>query len=233
MITCSPSEPAQIIEALGSLGRVEPIPVDYMFFSCAHFQNLPVMVARKAFPSDYLSSQEDGRLHKDSITLESNPGFSFLLLELELYPFVTEKGLLRRSYRTTSVSYNTQVIGRLITLYTKGVCTLVSPSIDHTPKILLGMYEYFRDDKHQSDVTRPGPAKAWYKPTVNEWMRHWAQGVPGIGPTRADDLLGLFQSPINMVNATIEQLMLVKGVGEPLATRIYKFFRSTYRPRRK
>jgi Fanconi anemia group M protein len=51
------------------------------------------------------------------------------------------------------------------------------------------------------------------------------EGVPGVGPTTASKVLTHFRSPLAFMNASIEKLMEVPGLGKKKAERIYSCIR--------
>lgn len=59
-------------------------------------------------------------------------------------------------------------------------------------------------------------------PSVPEEMiaQHVVEGAPGVGPSRAKDLLAEFETPIGVFSADIDDLQQVSGIGESTAEKI-------------
>ena len=64
----------------------------------------------------------------------------------------------------------------------------------------------------------------WNCPYSNQYFPQYAE--EGIGPTRAKALLRQFGSLKGVQNATVEELLLVKGMTRPAAEAIERYFQS-------
>ena len=64
-----------------------------------------------------------------------------------------------------------------------------------------------------------------------EWQYlFWLQSIPGVGELRAKNLMFAFPTPLELVNATKEQIEKVEGFGKKTAQGVYDFFRKPNNP---
>jgi ERCC4-type nuclease len=64
--------------------------------------------------------------------------------------------------------------------------------------------------------------------TVQEMIRRVAESLPSIGPKQAIELLKYFKTVKRIINANIDELQEVKGIGERKASLIYKVVNEPY-----
>lgn len=71
-----------------------------------------------------------------------------------------------------------------------------------------------------------------YKPkaeTVDDMILRVVASLPNVGSSKAVKLMRKFKTIINLVNASVEEIMEVEDVGEKTARMIYDLFRAEYR----
>jgi DNA excision repair protein ERCC-4 len=159
------------------------------------------VVERKTF-SDFSASVCDGRFFRQACRLASSPQRSVLILE--------------GSSAGRSALSREALQGALITLsVVLGVPLL--RALDGEESARLMCYVSRQLSRHiRGAVSRHG-----YRPKGKRKQQlHILQGLPGIGPTRAERLLKAFGSVADVFAATEEELAAVDGFGNTTATRI-------------
>ena len=66
--------------------------------------------------------------------------------------------------------------------------------------------------------------------TLAEKQIYFISGLPNVGYELAKRLLEYFKTPKNVVNASIEELQKVKGIGEKTANEVFTIINSEYNP---
>jgi ERCC4-type nuclease len=218
MILISPSEPAGLREALGASSS--PLCEEKGADILAPTGKGLLGIQRKEVPSDFLASIEDGRLARELPLLSRGVDFPILLLE-GMFIYDTED-CLRVGGRPTR--YKRLGIKRLLrsVFYSHGVYIEHSGGLSETPTVVNEVIDYFSHD-HTSLSTRPKLQGLWGKPTLNEQICYFYQGVPGIGVVLAQSLAKIFPKPADLVIASLDDLKAVTHVGKQRAARIYKF----------
>lgn len=97
--------------------------------------------------------------------------------------------------------------------------TVLSTSPQATAKILK-----FWETNELPDVERMRGAP----PSEKEEPRFILEGIGGLGPSKAKNLLADFETVENVVNASPDDLKQVSGIGEKTANLIYNTFRKKY-----
>jgi len=64
--------------------------------------------------------------------------------------------------------------------------------------------------------------------SMDDKIRYVAEGIAGIGPSRAISLLKHFKTIRNLSNASIEELAQVEGIGKITALKIFQVLNSAY-----
>jgi len=218
MILISPSEPAELREALGAISSpfCEEKGADVLVPTAKGLLG----VQRKEIPSDFLASMENGRLARELPLLSRGVDFPILLLE-GIFIYDTDD-CLRVGGRPTR--YNRLGIKRLLrsVFYSHGVYVEHSGGLSETPTVVKELTDYFSHD-HTSLFTRPKLQGLWGKPTPNEQICYFYQGVPGVGVILAQGLAKIFPKPADLVTASPDDLKAIPQVGKQRAARIYKF----------
>ena len=75
--------------------------------------------------------------------------------------------------------------------------------------------------KEQEEITKDFSAHGEKKTATLEGAREYlVSSLPGVGPRLAKALLDHFKTPLRVMNATIDELSLVEGMGIKRAERI-------------
>lgn len=203
----SPAEPAVLREAGTQNSIAEEYGADVLIPGNGFFLG----VQRKAFPGDFLSSLNDGRLHSSLIKLTK---CEVRVLLLEGRPSWTTSGFLVSDYAQFS---RAQLRGLLMSAhYELGVHTLWTDSLTDTIDVLRDLSRWASKDRHDSLFSRPGVND----PYMNR--RKWSdedravfvlQGFDGIGPELARRIYRHFGRLPLRWDATEDELGEVNGLG--------------------
>jgi len=218
MILVSPSEPAELRETLGATSS--PLCEEKGADILAPTGKGLLGIQRKEVPSDFLASLEDGRLARELPLLTKGVDFPILLLE-GMFIYDTED-CLRVGGRPTR--YKRLGIKRLLrsVFYSYGIYVEHSSGLSDTPTVVKELIDYFGHE-HTSLFTRPKLQGLWGKPTPNEQICYFYQGVPGIGVVLAQTLAGVFPCPAGLVTASLDDLKSIPGIGKQRAERTFGF----------
>ena len=105
-----------------------------------------------------------------------------------------------------------------------GVPILFSQNPQETADLLITIAKREQLERNKSVAVRLDQ-----KPrTIAEMQQFLVEGLPAVGPTLAKNLLKYFKSPINIFNASLEDLQKVDGVGEKKAEIIKKILESLF-----
>ena len=218
MILISPSEPIELRQALGAVNNVlcEGLGADII----ASTPKGLLGVQRKETPSDFLASLEDGRLCRELPLLVNGVDLPILLLEGR-FSFDADNHL-RIGSRPTR--YTRQGISNLIRSisYCSGLSIEYSTSLTDTPSVVKELID-FLGREHKSLLKRPNLQGLWGKPTANEAMGYFYQGVPGIGVVLSQSLMKVFPAPADLINASLEDLKALPQIGKQRAERLHLF----------
>ena len=207
--------------ALGGLAVSENLPFDFLLLT----ERGPIPVERKKFPSDFLASVEDGRFSSECAAMRDMSEFCFVIAEGK--PRYKNNRLMR-GRRTTR--YNRAGFRNLCRSleFVEGCKIEWSSDTIDTVEILKELQGYFDKEKHLSFKARPKLHTAWHElgPTYEQRFLFWLQGCgAGIGPANAIVLAKKFNTPQDLHNAEIHDIIECRGVGQTLATSIYNFLR--------
>jgi len=95
-----------------------------------------------------------------------------------------------------------------------------------TAAILANLYR-----RAESSERKTGPPV--FKPKASsssEELLRVAASLPGVGVQRARRLLERFKTLQALANASVREIMETEGIGEVTAERIYKAFRTEFKP---
>ena len=160
-----------------------------------------VAVERKTF-RDFTESMKDGRIFDQLYRLKSTYEVPILILEGRRPP---------ANFRLESF-YG--AIASVVADF--GVTVLMAVDARHVAEILVAI------SKRECQEGRV-PKIRFYKPTMTkeERMRYIVEGLPEVSAVLARRLLDHFGSVHAIFNATVEELMQVRGIGKEKAERIY------------
>jgi len=218
MILISPSEPAALREALGAV--TSPLCEDKGTDILAPTGKGLLGIQRKEIPCDFLASLEDGRLARELPLIVRGVDFPILLLEGEFFYDTDDR--LRISGRPTR--YNRLGIKRLLrsVFHSHGVYVEFSADLSETTTVVKELIDYF-GHTHTSLLARPKLQGLWGKPTPNEQIRYFYQGIPGVGVVLAQTLAGVFPSPVGLLTASLNDLKTISAIGTRRAGQIFGF----------
>ena len=192
---------AGVIEALESFEEVE-LAVERMPLGDYEVDG-KLLFERKTLP-DLTISITDGRLFSQAIRLAQCSKPAALILEGTAAD-LKDCGMTRESIQ-----------GALIHLtLVLGIPILRSISPAETARLMLYAARQIRV------VAQGGIQRAGYRPKGKRKRQLFIlQGLPGIGPKRAEELLNTFGSIESVLSATEDQLARVPGIGPETAERI-------------
>jgi len=161
------------------------------------------MTVERKTARDFLISIIDLRLFNQVAKLKKNCSKPFLLIEGNPY--------------ATGLDFDPRAIsGAILSIQTAWQLPVVfSRSIEHSVEILVSVG---RQDDIVTDVV---PLRGGYRPKkLKSRQLYLLQGLPDVGPKLAKRLLDHFQTVIRVMNATVEELIEVEGVGKARAAKM-------------
>lgn len=182
-----------------------------------------VGIERKKIPGDLLSSVEDGRLRRELIAIRDECNFAVLLLHGSIR--YDKNGNVRVGKRT--IHWTDKGIRNLKrTIQWVEGCFIEEAHDDYELVQVVNELQTYLDEKHHFSLKgRPGIQKTWIVPTKKEHVIHFYDGLPGIAPVRARMLADHFSNPIQLYEASVEDISSIKGFGKQVAQQIYNFIR--------
>lgn len=211
----SPSEPAQI-KALGKVSGVpERFGVDVLIVA----QGLRTGIQRKKFPDDLMSSLADGRLYSQ---LPKMASLDRSIIIFEGYGKWTLDGELVHNYTRNFSRAQFRALQFSI-MWEFGVHSLTVRDIKETCEAMVALESWAQKKDHTSLRTRPGaPKDGWGRRGDRERAQHVLQGFDGVGIETAGRIFDHFGKIPLAWECTIEDLMMVKGIGRPTAEKIWR-----------
>lgn len=200
----APTEPA----ALRALGIVNMLPerhgVDFLW-PC---QGSWAGVQRKEI-GDLLNSAQDGRLGKELAQMTALV-HKWVLIEGTIR-FGPDGSLMagRGFVDWTRAKWE----GLLAAIQESGCKITMSADVRDTARVIGVLKKWAAKKRHGSLSTRPGPMSVWGKADSREWQMHFLQGIPGIGPDTAANILDAFGGVPLRWTVGESELKKVKGLG--------------------
>jgi DNA excision repair protein ERCC-4 len=147
--------------------------------------------------SDFARSVIDGRFFRQMALLAASPLKSVLILEGNSRQLI-KMGMRREALQGALINANLIL----------GLPVLRSINGEETAKLMLYCARQVKT------VASGGIARAGYRPIGKRKRQLYIlQGFPSIGPKRAERLLDRFGSVRNIINATVDELASVNGIG--------------------
>lgn len=179
-------------------------------------------VQRKEF-KDLISSIRDGRLG-EQIAKMSDPGLCYRMVVVEGSAKWTMAGDLVGKY---SGGVTRQSLRKILwTARSNGLWVDFTDSLDDTVRLLETFEEWCKKDVHRSLSGRPAVRSQWGTVNSRDYQIHLLQGLPGVGPELAANILDQVGMPFGM-NAGVD-LGAVKGLGPKRVAAITAVFKNSF-----
>jgi ERCC4-type nuclease len=191
-------------EVIKSLMGIENVEVCIRRLSIGDYQvDNRVIVERKTI-KDFAISIIDGRLFKQMIRLANSNSTGVLILEGTAIDTV-EIGMTRAAMQ-----------GALITVsLILGIPVLRSKDPSETAKLIVYIARQIES------MAGGGVHRHGYRPkTKRKRQLFILQGLPGVGPEKAERLLAMFGSVEAVISASSSELQIVDGIGKSIADKI-------------
>ncbi len=191
-------------EVIKSLMGIENVEVCIRRLSMGDYQvEKRVIVERKTL-KDFAISIIDGRLFKQMIRLANSNSIGVLILEGTAIDTV-DLGMTRAAMQ-----------GALITVsLILGIPVLRSKDTSETAKLIVFIARQIES------MAGGGMQRHGYRPkTKRKRQLFILQGLPGVGPEKAERLLAMFGSVEAAISASSSELQSVDGIGEGIADKI-------------
>ncbi len=191
-------------KVIASLLQIEDVDVSTKRLSIGDYQIDNRLVVERKTLKDFAISIIDGRLFKQMIRLANSDSRSVLILE-GTASNTAEIGLTREAMQ-----------GALITVsLILGIPVLRSKDSLETSKLLVYIARQIES------IAKSGIKRNGYKPkTKRRRQLYILQGLPSVGPERANRLLARFGSVEAAISASSSELQYVDGIGKTVADKI-------------
>jgi len=172
--------------------------------------------------SDFVSSMMDERLDQQLKELVDNFKYPFLFIEYDSFLAMIQDNMAIGSKRLMGELTSIAARHRVTIHWTGNYQTIKEPLEPHPYYVpyAVRVIEKFYDGRNETKQSLYTPIRR--QATPQEVKLDIASRFPRVGRTKAVRLLDHFGSVKNITNATKEQLMEVKGIGEGLAKEIYE-----------
>jgi ERCC4-type nuclease len=184
--------------------EIEDVDVNINRLSMGDYQIDKHLIVERKTIKDFAVSIIDGRLFKQMICVVNSHFMGVLILEGTISDAV-EIGMTREAMQ-----------GALITVsLILGIPVLRSKDSSETAKLIYYIARQI-ESMAKGDVQRHG-----YRPKNRRKRQLFIlQGLPGVGPERADRLLKKFKSIEGVISANCDELQTVDGIGKSIAEKI-------------
>lgn len=217
MIVVAPSEP-EGMKRIATACNIMPEKYGADVFFIANKRK--VGIQRKEY-HDLFASVNDGRLAKEMMQMQSLD-YKCLIVE-GVMEWTTEGKLMDRTFGQEWSK--PQFIGLLLSVMDRGVWCFSTTSTLETANLCLLLQSWFTKTSHTSLSTRPGVGKGlWGEgPSHKEFGAWMMQGIPGIGPKVAGELVDKLGMPLKLT-VGVDELTTVPGIGKGRAEMIVRVF---------
>jgi ERCC4-type nuclease len=191
-------------DVIKSLSGIENVDVCIRRLSIGDYQIGDRVIVERKTLKDYAISIIDGRLFKQMIRLASANPMGVLILEGTASDIV-EIGMTREAMQ-----------GELITVsLILGIPVLRSKDTSETARLIVYI------GRQLELIASGGVHRHGYRPKNKRKRQLFIlQGLPGIGPEKADRLLDSFGSVEAAISASSSELQSVDGIGKSIADKI-------------
>jgi ERCC4-type nuclease len=191
-------------EVVQSLLQIEDADVSIERLTMGDYQIDNRLIVERKTLKDFAISTIDGRLFKQMIRLANTKSESVLILEGTAGD-IADLGITREAMQ-----------GALITVsLILGIPVLRSKDPSETAKLIVFIARQIES------IARGGVQRQGYRPkTKRKRQLFILQGLPGVGPERAEGLLARFGSVEAAISASSNELQTVDGIGKSVAEKI-------------
>jgi DNA excision repair protein ERCC-4 len=191
-------------EVIESLSQIEDVEVNIRRLSMGDYQIDNRLIVERKTLKDFVVSIIDGRLFKQMIRLANSNSKAVLIIEGTASD-TAELGMTREAMQ-----------GALITVsLILGIPVLRSKGPSETAKLMVYI------GRQIESMARGGLHRHGYRPKGKRRTQLFIlQGLPGIGPERAERLLNRFGSVEAAISASSSNLQSVDGIGKSIADKI-------------
>jgi ERCC4-type nuclease len=191
-------------EVIQSLLQIEDVDVSIERLTMGDYQIDNRLIVERKTLKDFAISIIDGRLFKQMIRMANSKSESVLILEGTAGD-IADLGVTREAMQ-----------GALITVsLILGIPVLRSKEPSETAKLIIFIARQIES------MARGGVHRKGYRPKNKRKRQLFIlQGLPGVGPQRAERLLARFGSVGAAISASSSQLQSVDGIGKNIADKI-------------
>jgi ERCC4-type nuclease len=195
------------------------VPVQVVDLEVGDYLVGGICVERKT-ASDYVASLIDGRLHNQLFQMSHSYPISVLVIEGYIEEVLFERKINRESYISS-------LAGDLFKRAPSGHMGSISVITLSTPYDTALFLKHLRRKWIEGEFRLPTITKP---PEPQEVLVSILSVFPGIGEKRARLLLRRFGSLNGVLNASLSELMSVKGLPRNVAESLYRLSRMEYTP---
>ena len=191
-------------DVIESLDQIEDVNISIRRLSMGDYQIANRMIVERKTLKDFVASIIDGRLFKQMLCLAKSNSKAVLIIEGTASDTV-EIGMTREAMQ-----------GALITVsLILGIPVLRSKDASETAKLMIYIARQIKS------MAGGGIQRHGYRPkTILKRQLFILQGLPGVGPERAERLLARFGNVETAISASSSELQSVDGIGKNIADKI-------------
>ena len=191
-------------EVIDSLSQIEDVKVIIQRLSMGDYQVDNRLIVERKTLKDFAVSIIDGRLFKQMLCLANSKSEGVLILEGTVSDMV-EIGMTREAMQ-----------GALITVsLILGIPILRSKDPSETAKLMVYI------GRQRESMAMGGVQRHGYRPKNKQKRQLFIlQGLPGVGPERAERLLAKFGSVEAAISASSSELQSINSFGKSVADKI-------------
>lgn len=176
-------------------------------------------IQRKKFPEDLLASVADGRLMRELMQM-TELDMAFLVTE-GLPSYTSDGHLVNADYSRWTRDGVENLLLSVRLLY--GVHVLWSRDTRDTVRIVKQLEDYLRSGLHRSLLTRPKASvmkDSWGEFDAYKWGMFFLQGLPGIGPGKAEAIIKACSGVPLQWTINREDFLRIPGIDKGTAKRV-------------